>query len=363
LAENKDGQEKTEAPSAKRLTDARDKGQVSKSQDVSSAAVLLIGGISLFILGKPMFTNLMDLMKSTLNNISLIEITEQNINSLYLKFLASFAQIGLPIVLAIFVIILIAEISQVGLHWASKKFTEGLNFKQIFNPFDGIKRMFFSGRSAFELLKNILKLILMGSIVYQVIKNRAEEAIKVIELPYMEIGNYMASISFELVTKIGVVYIVVAVTDYFYQKYKFIDDMKMTKQEVKEETKQTEGDAKVKSRIRGLMRSRIRRLMLANVKNADVVITNPTHYAVALSYKQGESSAPKVVAKGLDFLALQIRAIAEENGIPIVEEPPLARAIYANTEIDQEIPENLFKAVAQILAYIYSLKNKKKSYI
>jgi flagellar biosynthetic protein FlhB len=360
MAENKDGQEKTEAPSAKRLTDARDKGQVSKSQDVSSAAVLLIGGITVFILGKPMIDSLTHLLSTTLRNIGLIEITEQNVYDLYYRFIISFAQMGLPIVLSIFVIVFLSEMSQVGFHWAGKKFTEGLNWQSIFNPFSGIKRIFFSGRSIFELLKNIVKLILMGSIVYQVIKLRADEAIKMVEMPYLEIGKYMASISLELITKIGVVYIVIAVSDYFYQKYKFIDDMKMTKQEVKEETKQTEGDVRVKARIRQMMRARIRKLMLSNVKKADVVIMNPTHYAVAIVYKQGEQSAPKVVAKGIDFLALQIRAIAEENDIPVVVEPPLARALYANTDIDEEIPENLFKAVAQVLAYIYTLKTKKK---
>jgi flagellar biosynthetic protein FlhB len=168
----------------------------------------------------------------------------------------------------------------------------------------------------------------------------------------------MASISIELVIKVGVVYIVIAVSDALFQKWQHKEDLKMTKQEVKDENKQSEGDPMVKARMRQIMRSKIRSAMMKSTAEADVVITNPTHYAVALKYEMGQMTAPKVVAKGADFLAARIREIATDNNVPIVEEPPLARAIYFNVEVDDEIPENLFKAVAQILAYIYNLKKK-----
>lgn len=166
----------------------------------------------------------------------------------------------------------------------------------------------------------------------------------------------MSSMALEILLKMGIIYIIIAVADYVYQKWKFGEDMKMTKQETKDERKQMEGDPKVKAQFRSLMRNRIRKLMIDNVGEADVVITNPTHFAVAIKYDQIASGAPVLLAKGLDFIAYQIREKAKETGVPIVENPPLARAIYRNVEVDEEIPEELFKAVAEVLAYVYSLK-------
>jgi flagellar biosynthetic protein FlhB len=192
-----------------------------------------------------------------------------------------------------------------------------------------------------------------------VLWNKDETIIGLLDRPFADIGIMMASIALEILWKLGLVYIFIAFADFTYQKWKFREDMKMTKKEVKDETRQAEGDPMIKSRLRQIMRTRIRRLMLKNVQTADVVITNPTHFAVALAYTPGTASAPKVVAKGVDFLALSIRELAEKNEVPIVEDPPLARTLYFSTEIDMEIPENLFKAVAQILAYVYTLKQKK----
>jgi flagellar biosynthetic protein FlhB len=257
-----------------------------------------------------------------------------------------------------FLIILATEIGQVGFTFATKKFTEGLQFKKIFNPFSGIKKIFISGRSFFELVKSLTKVVLLGLVVYWVLSTRIDEAVGLIERPFDEIVAFLVSVSFELLYKVAGFFIIIAVSDWIYQRYRYREDMKMTKQEVKEEGKQSEGDPKIKARIRQLMRQRIRKLMLKNVQTADVVITNPTHFAVALKYTPGKMSAPQVKAKGLDFLALQIREIAQKNGVPIVEEPPLARTLFFTVEVDQEIPENLFKAVAQILAYVYKLKKK-----
>lgn len=359
MAENRDGQEKSEDPSARRLMEARLRGQVSKSMDVTTAAVLIGGGLAVFLLGGPLINNYKSFMGYMFHNIGNIQITQQNISTLYVDFLTFMAGLVLPISLTIFVIALIAEISQVGFHVATKKFTEGLRFKQIFNPFSGIKKIFFSGRSFFELFKSLMKLAIIGTTVFLVLNGKAEEISGLLQRPFTDIGSFMANLSFELIMKVGAVYIVIAASDYFYQKYKFKEEMKMTKQEVREENKQSEGDPKVKARMRSIMRNRIRRLMLQNVKKADVVITNPTHFAVALQYDSENMNAPRVVAKGLDYLALQIRTIADEAGVPIVEEPPLARALYHNCEIDQEVPEELFKAVAQVLAYIYSLRNSR----
>ena len=362
MAENKDGQEKTEPATAKRLAEARNRGQVSKSQDVTTAAVLLIGTIIVFIFGKPMLANIQYFMTEIFRKSTQIQITDHTTPQYFSDFMLFLANILLPILVSIFAVVLISEISQVGLKIASKKFTEGLN-KQIFNPFAGLKKIFFSTRSLFELIKSLLKLILMGGIVYWVLSDKADETALLIEKPYFELGSFIAKVSMELIIKVGIVYILIAVADFLWQKHKFKEDMKMTKQEVKEEVKQSEGDPKIKARLRSLMRGRIRSLMLKNVKKSDVVITNPTHFAVALSYKPTQNQAPIVVAKGLDYLAVQIRELATEAGIPIVEEPPLARALYYTVEVEQEIPEELFKAVAQVLAYVYSLKRKLNSSI
>ncbi|MDX9789622.1 MAG: flagellar biosynthesis protein FlhB [Candidatus Kapaibacterium sp.] len=358
MAENQDGQEKSERATPKKLLDSRDKGQVSKSMDVTTAGILLIGGTSVFVLAGPFFNSYQNFSKQIYSNLHSTNITMDSFPNIFFEIISYMAAVLLPILGIAATIALIGEVSQVGFHVATKKFTEGLQFKKIFNPFPGLKRIFFSKHTMVELAKNFAKVIVLSSVVYSVLSVKIDTIISLLERPFNDIGTTMGAIALEVLLKMGTVYVAIAAADYAYQKWKFTDDMKMTKTEVREEHKQSEGDPKVKAKLRNLMFTRIRKIMLNNVKDADVVITNPTHYAVALSYKQGTMSAPKVVAKGVDFLALKIREIAEQNGVPIVEEPPLARALHKYADVDQEIPENLFKSVAQILAYIYSLKHK-----
>ena len=361
MAQNQDGAEKTEPGSEKKLGEARAKGQVAKSVDVTSAAALLFGTMVLFILGNKTLTGLQDMMKKVFAHSHEYIITQDSVQSYSIGFILFLSGIILPIAGTIASIIIAAEISQVGFKWSPKKFTEGLNFKTVFNPMGGIKKLFISGRSAFELFKSFFKLGLVSIVGYNVLSKYTQDSVTLIERPITEIGIFISRVSFELITKIGLLFALMAVGDYFFQRHQFKEDMKMTKQEVKEESKQSEGDQRVKQKIRSIMRTRLRKLMLARVKVADVVITNPTHVAIALVYDRNNHNAPIVVAKGLDFLALKIREIAQENNVPIVEQPPLARAIYYTVDVDQEIPENLFKAVAQVLAYIYNLKHKRRN--
>jgi flagellar biosynthesis protein FlhB len=358
MPENKEGTEKTEPASQKRLSEARMRGQVAKSTDVTTAAVLLIGGMILFAMGGNIFNELVVFTRQMFYNSAFIELTQQNVVHYYAALLGFLAKILLPLLSAIAAVVILAEISQVGFKVASKKFSEGLNFNTVFNPFSGLKRIFASKQSLFELGKNFLKVFFLGIIVYFVLKDKAQDTIGLIDKPLAEIGKLMVSISFELFWKVGLAYIILAFSDFIYQKFRYKQELMMTKFETKEESKQSEGDPKIKSRLRALMRQRMRKMMLKNVRKADVVITNPTHYAVALVYDQKMMPAPKVVAKGSDFLALKIKAIAAEENIPIVEDPPLARAIYFTVEAEHFIPENLFKAVAQVLAYVYHLKQK-----
>jgi flagellar biosynthetic protein FlhB len=360
MAENKEGQEKSESASAKRLSEARDRGQVAKSPDVTIASTLLIGGLSVYFMGKPIIDGLLGFMKYTFINAAKIEITDQNSVSKIIDFLYYMATFLLPVLGVIYASVLIGEIAQVKFHFASKKFTEGLNFAQIFNPFSGLKKIFFSSRSLVELLKSFLKLLVLGIVTRTTLDDYSIITLTILEKPYQAIGELLVSVSLELLIKFSLVFAVLAAADYFYQKWKFGDDMKMTKQEVKEETKQMMGDPKVKARFRSLMMGRIRSAMMKNIKKADVVITNPTHFAVAVQYDSNITSAPFVVAKGADFMAKRIKEEAKKHGIPIVENPPLARTIYFNVDVNREIPETLFKTVAEVLAYVYSLKGKRR---
>ncbi len=358
MAETPDGQQKTEPASGKKLTDARSKGQVAKSIDATSSVMLLLGGMLVAAFAVPLLQRQMEFMRSMFTISPNIILTDESIAKYYPDLIGTIAILALPLLGIIALLAVSVEISQTGFTIATKKFTEGLNFKQIFNVFQGLKRIFGSARSAMELVKSIIKLLIVGAVLYQVLSRRADEIAGLATQPYQHIGAIIGSIIMELLWKIGAIYLLIGAGDFFYQRYKYRDDMKMTKQELKEETKQSEGDVEVKQRLRQMVKQRLKRIMLQNVKKADVVIVNPTHYAVALEYKPG-MSAPKVLAKGIDYLALKIREIANDNSVPIVENPPLARALYSAVEIDAEIPETLFKAVAQVLAYIYKQKAKK----
>lgn len=356
MAENAEGQEKSETASQKKLDDGRDRGQVAKSADITTAAILLIGGLTVLLYSSYSLNTVKGFMGYILHNSSTLVITDQNVFKYYSELLIFLATVLLPIMGIIYVLILASEISQVGFKIATKKFTEPENYTRIFKLGSGLKRVFFSSHSIFELGKSLAKIFIIGIVVLLVVKNHIDAIATMLDKPYLEIGSFMYSLSFELVTKVGLVYILIALSDYFYQKWKFSNDMKMTKQEVKDEYKQTEGDPKVKGRVRSYMRSRLKKIMLNNVAKADVVITNPTHFAVAIQYENGSMSAPKVIAKGADFLAYKIREKAKNHNIPIVEDPPLARALFHNVEIEAEVPEELYKAVAKVLAYVYSLK-------
>lgn len=357
MAETPDGQQKTEPASGKKFSDARSRGQVAKSIDATNAAVLLIGGMVAAAFAVPMLQKQMDFMRSMFMRAPQIILTDESITRYYPDVIMAIAVIVLPLLGIIAAVVVAAEVGQTGFTFATKKFTEGLNFAMIFNVFQGMKRIFGSARSIAELLKSIVKLLLVGAVLYQVLNRRSDEIAGLAAQPYQHIGALIGSVIMELLWKIGAIYLLIGAADLFFQRYKFRDDLKMTKQEVKEETKQSEGDVEVKARLRQLAKQRLKRIMLQNVKKADVVIVNPTHYAVALEYKPG-MSAPKVIAKGVDFLALKIRELAAEYNVPIVENPPLARALYAAVEVDTEIPENLFKTVAQVLAFIYRQRKK-----
>jgi len=273
------------------------------------------------------------------------------LGSFFLLLLLPFLGIALLVGLA-------SEISQVGLRWAGKKFTTGIKNAPLFHPMRGLRRIFLSKDTAVQLGKNFAKILVIGIIVWDVLRRRTDQVLTLMAQPVETLAQTIDSLGFELVLNVSLVYALIAIADFLYQRRRFRQEMKMTKQEVKDELKQQEGDMQVKQRIRQIARQRLRKLMLQRVKHADVVVTNPTHYAVALEYERGAMDAPRVVAKGVDYLAEQIRRIARESNVPIVEDPPLARALYASCEVDDEIPESLFRAVARVLAYVYRLRTR-----
>ncbi len=360
MAENADGQEKTEEASPKKLLEARQRGQVAKSIDATTAVLLLIGVLIVYLFSSSMMGEVRQFWKMMFLNSSFIHLSDTTVPDYFTRLTSMLGFILLPMLATIFIVVLLAEISQVGLKFASKKFTEGLDFQRVFNVFRGMKNTFFSSRTIVEFVKGVFKIVIIGSVVYIVLASRMEDILSVMSLPFAKIGPFMVELGFELVMKVGLAYIAIAIGDLLYQKWKFREDQKMTKQEVKEEGKQMEGDLKAKARMRQIGRNRLQKIMLQRVKEADVVITNPTHYAVALKYDQAEMDSPKVVAKGVDFLALKIRDLAREHNVPIVEDPPLARSLHSLVEIDQHIPESLFKAVAQVLAVVFKARRRKQ---
>ena len=258
---------------------------------------------------------------------------------------------------ALFVVLaIVANVGQFGLIWSTKKVEPK---PDKLNPLSGFKRIF-SSQSLMEFVKGILKLTLVSVVAFGL----SIPLLSDLELlPAISTGEALHRIhELAILMALATVGVMSAIAglDYAYQRYAFMKQMRMSKQEVKDEHKQTEGDPQVKARIRSIRMDRARKRMMANVPKADVVITNPTHFAVALEYKMETMPAPKVVAKGQDFIALKIREIAEENEVPIVENPPLARALYNSVELDEEIPPEHFKAVAEVIGYVMRLKGKLK---
>ena len=348
--------EKTEEPTAKRKADARKKGQVGKSQEINAAFVLLAGFMVLKVLGGNAVAEIMNYSTYIYGNLN-VDINEESIMQMFIGMIILLAKTSIPLMVFIMIIGLAMNLAQVGLNFS----TETISFDpNKLNPINGAKRMF-SKRSLVELIKSLLKIIIIG---YFIITYLKDEVFQIPKLIYMDIFaglNKMSDTIFFLAFKIIGVFIVMAVLDFAYQKWQNLQDLKMSKQEVKEEFKQQEGDPKIKGKIRQKQRQMAMARMMQEVPQADVIVTNPTHFAVALKYQSG-MSAPIVIAKGQDLVAQKIKEIARESKVPIVENKPLARALFATVEIGDAIPQELYKAVAEVLAYVYRLKKKNRYY-
>ena len=350
--------EKTEQATPKRREDARKKGQVAKSTEVNSALVLLFAIIILQFAGLFLYSRISYLIRDVIGNIHTIVVTQDNIRQF---FLAIFIHVGLvlfPIMILLMFIGMIASYSQVGFLLTVEPLTP--KFDKL-NPIKGIKKVIFSKRAFVELMKGLVKITIIGFIGWSTINSYLTESAFLMDSDILSIFLFLCRASISIALKITLVFLLFAGVDYFLQRRLYESEIKMTKDEIKEENKQLEGDPLVKSRIRSIQRQMARRRMMQEVPKADVVITNPTHYAVALKYDPENMAAPKLLAKGADAIAQKIKEIAIEHDIPIVEDKPLAQLIYKTVEVNDNIPQEMYQAVAQILAYIYKVKKKKIS--
>lgn len=355
MAENADGQEKSEEPTSKKLEDSRKKGQVARSKELATMLIMMIASLWLLWLGPQMMVDFerMMIMGFSLERDHAFDMKRAG-DLIFAQFEAAF-WLTLPFLLAMMVMAIVANIIVGG--WLFSTEVMAPKFSKL-NPIAGIKRMF-SLHALVELIKALLKFFLMSVLAVLFIYSTLRE---VYHLGLIEVEPGLASAGEILAMALVVMslgLIVIALIDVPYMLWKHNEDMKMTLQEVKDEFKQTEGNPEIKGRIRRMQQEMAMRRMMQDVPTADVIITNPEHYAVALKYDNEKMNAPIVLGMGIDFMAAQIRSIATKNNIEIVRSPALARALYYNSEVGQVIPRQLFMAVAQILAMVFQLKERK----
>lgn len=355
FAQDGEGGEKTEPATDKKLKDAREEGKVAKSKELTAAFDLIVLFLVLkifisYVGGKLLgifsyiYNRMPDFLAETQKSMSSVSV-RNFINDILVQFLL----IVLPFFVFGVAITLLVSIIQVGWKISTKPMAPKFD---KFNPINGFKRMF-SKDSFFELVKSILKIGIIAYVAYTSIKSHENDIFIMYELPLKQAVALIGDIIINTGLKISIVYLIVGVVDFAYNKHKFNEDMKMTKQEVKDEFKNTEGDPQIKGQQKRRMQEASQRRMMQDVPKADVVITNPTHFAVAVKYDSETDQAPVVIAKGQDYVAFKIKEIAKENNISIVENKPLARMLFHNVDLGSEIPPELYQSVAEILAVLY----------
>lgn len=353
MAEENDDS-KTEQPTSKRLSKAHEEGQVAVSSEIKTWFMLLAATAIVAMLAGPMMARLkIDLTRF----IAAPHAMSTDFDSLRPLLLGLLADVGLAMAMPLallLVVALVGTLVQTGWVFTTKRIEPTID---KLSPLKGMSRLF-SLRSLLEFVKGLIKLAVVGSIATAVVWPHAEDIPRLTGLELPAALDYLQDLFLAMMIAAVAVMTLIAGMDYAYQKYDHLKRLRMTKQEVRDEHKQTEGDPMIKARLRQIRSERARRRMMQAVPTADVVLTNPTHYAVALKYEMETMNAPTVVAKGTDLLAQRIRAVAEEHKVAVIENPPLARALYASVEVDQEIPTEHYRAVAEIIGYVMRLKGK-----
>ncbi len=347
-------EDKTEPATPKRRQEAREEGRVAKSIELNTAFLLLVSVIFFYFTASDLGEKFKETFVYFIELAGSFHLNLDSANFLFRSVSEAIFSILLPFFMVIFIAAFLVNVVQVGF-MVTPKVLE-LKFDKI-NPVNGLKNMF-SLKSFGELVKSFLKAFVMAYILWVFVKHHINKWQTLTQQSENVVFMTLLKDTFLIVVYMLIFIIFVAILDYMFQKFTFEKSIRMTKQEVKDEYKQMEGDPKVKQKIRSMQMEMARRRMMEEVKKADVVITNPTHYAVALKYNAAQMNAPKVVAKGINLIAQKIKKIAKENDVPIVEKPELAQQLYKKAPLEKEIPEELYKAVAEILAYVYRLKNQ-----
>jgi len=352
MADEEQKDERTLPASQRRREQAREKGDVTKSRELISAAMILGGAFWIYAMGEVTITRLIEIASSNWSMAMTAPSTPENLHHLILTLMSSTLWIILPIVLFFCAISVAASVGQYGFLWSG----EGLmpNWDRV-NPISGFSRIF-SLNALFEFGKTCFKFLVIGSVVYLITKDEIPAILVSVQLAPNAMLMDIARIVTRLLFFSGLVVAVVGVADYGFQWWEHEKKLRMTPQEMKEELRQTEGNPQVHARVRSIQRQMARKRMMTEVPKAAVVITNPTHLAIALAYDANSMGAPRVVAKGAGFIAQRIREIAAEHGVPLIENKPLAQTLFKTVSLGGDIPSNLYRAVAEILVYVYKLR-------
>lgn len=355
MAEESDSsEERTEQATTYRREEFRRLGMVAQSREVISAAILFGMVLGFFLLSKRTYSELNTLITVGFTDYFSVVARGGNILAIASSMMSLGVKIILPFLAIALIVAILASLGQVGFVTAWDKLEPDLDH---INPLNGFQKIF-SLRSAIEGLKSVIKIIVIGAVLYGLLKSELTMSPKLVQMSVPQIAAYIIALTFKLFVGVIIFMAVLAVLDYGFQWWDLEKRMKMTKQEVREEFKQREGDPLIKSRIKRIQRELAQKRMMEKVPKADVIITNPTHIAVALQYDREKMVAPTVVAKGADLIAQKIKEIAKKHNVPIVENKPLARAMYKAIKIGQTIPQSLYNAVAEVLAYVYRLKGR-----
>ncbi len=356
MAEESSAQEKTEDPTARRISEARKRGQVARSQELSSVAIITAGLITLLILGPATLQQMLGIFTTNFSEVGKMPINMININYLFQSWGWVFVKILAPIMLILALVGFFISFAQVGPLFSFKAMEPQ---PDRFNLAKGAKRLF-ALKSLFNLFRDSIKIILIAAVAYYTLKAEMPNYLPLMDKDVGQIFLFGAGLTFKLGIRCALALLLLAILDYAYQKWNYKKGLKMSKQDVKDEMKTYEGNPQIKARARRVQQEQARKRMFQDIPNADVVVTNPTEIAVALKYKSEEMNAPKIIAKGQRLIAEKIKEIAREYDIPIVEDKPLARSLFQYVEVGMEVPEHLYKAVAEVLAYVHKLKNNVK---
>lgn len=354
MAESESGQEKTEAATSRKREQAREEGQVPKSQDANTAMMLVAGVVAFYIYGPSLYLNIGDDIREYFERAADLNITSVSIYSVLVEVSLRVLYLLAPFFIILILVALAVNYMQVGFLIAGKALQP--KFSRI-NPIEGIKRLF-SLRSVVELLKSMGKMFIIVPVMIYTVWGLLDEMPDMMNLEVFEILIYISLNALDVAIRALIILIILALIDYSYQRWQYEKDQRMTKEEVKQEMKDIQGDPHIKARIRSIQQEMSRKRMMQEVPQADVVVTNPTEYAIALKYTTGEMDAPRVVAKGRGAIAKKIREIAIENSVPIVENRILAQSLYKLVDVGGYIPGEMFQAVAEVLAYVYRLNNR-----